>query len=590
MRSPLEILPSSMRRLGLLLPTLSLLALLQGCGGKEPASSAEKVAAGAQDTLVVAVTADAESFLPILAAGQIENMLADNLYQGLIQADFDCELKYRPGIAKSWEFLPDGRSVRFELDKDLKWSDGEPIVVEDVLFSFDLVADPEVGSPRIGALALLEEGARPKVEEDGRLTFTFKSPRLPSAMLFDLTVIPILPKHALVDQDRKALKASAFNKDPVTSGAWKLQTWERGARIVLAPNPYFKKIKSAANPLQRIVFVVQPDYATSLMELKAGKIDLLDGVQVHDADSIRKENPNVRLETQGWRVLDYLGWNEVDRAAYKKALGAAGEKGSVETSKLPRNPLFGDVATRRALARAIDTERLIRDVLSSREAARSFGQAAVGTYTPALCKLRDLGPKALSFDLAIARKELEDAGWKDLNGDGIVERGGRPLAFDLMLPSTNPRKKAVASILQSTLKQAGVDMRVDLVDTATFRSRQSQRDFDAIFGSWGTALAPEPATYWRSGPNREYNAVSYQNAAVDLLIDEAEAATNEEAALALHQRILQTVYEDQPYAFLYWYDNIVALDNRVEGASINQISPVFDLYSWSVPPERVKYK
>jgi peptide/nickel transport system substrate-binding protein len=590
---PLTLASRSLRRGSIAIALLWLFAGHAACdrtGGTVDGKPQEASIGAPSDAIVIAVPKDAESIIPNFGNGTIDDAVSEALFLPLLEADFDCGVKFRSGIAKSWSFSDDGTEVSMVLRDDLSWSDGTPVTAQDVAFSFDLVTDPVTASPRASYATDLRPDARPRVIGAYQVAFGFRSASDPAIMLSDLASVGIVPKHALQDENRERLRTSAFNRAPVVSGPFRLSSWEPGSRIVLVPNERWKDETGRGARLRQVVFEVSAEYGARLLGLLGGRFDHMVGLGVPDVDQISQAHPEIRLLRRGWRGLDFIAWNTVDPADWKAAVERSGDPSKVDRSKVAPNRLFGDAPTRLALGEAIDSDRMIADLLTSKTKGESYGRRAVGTFSPSICGLDDRTLQPLTHDAARARADLARAGWSDTDGDGILDRNGHRFSFKLVVPNSTPRRKDAATIAQSNLAEVGVDLQIEMVDHGTYVARATSRDFDAVLGGWNVALFPEPETYWASGPEHPYNLVSYQNPKVDAWIDELHNSRDPDHDQALFRDIQAEVYRDQPYAFLYWIDEIVAVNGRFHDVQVNLLSPTADLHRWWVPPDQVKYR
>jgi peptide/nickel transport system substrate-binding protein len=578
---------SSLPRLGIAL----LLSALVACGETAPAD-APPAAAGAtdqRDALVIASQSDAENLLYVVSQSASDSDIISNLNVGLVDEDFDCELQWKPAIATEWSWSEDGRVLSMTLRQDITWQDGTPVTAEDVAFTYDLVGDPLVASPRLASVERMLEGARPKIVDPTHIEWHFTEAYDRNTQMAHVG-LPLAPKHVLGSADRATLRGNDFTRSPLVNGRWKLAAWDRGQRIVLEPNEKWSGPADQAPKLKRVIFRVLPEYATRLVELEKGGIDLMQSIQVADADRLRQQHPEIKLHRRGWRSMDYVAWNGIDPADWKKQTEALKPGEKPDLARVKPHPIFADKGVRRALAKAIDVDKLINDLLTSKVSGESYGRPAIGTVTPALCQMVNEDVQRLPFDPAATRAELAGLGWKDTDGDAVVDKGGVPLRFTLITNSGNPRRADAAVIIQSLLKDVGVDMRIESVESNAFFERLRKKDYEAALSGWSAALFVDPTNVWHSGVEHEFNFTSYNNPAVDALIERGMAEPDPEKAALIWKEMQAVLYEDQPYAFLYWMDEIVGVHERFEDTKIDVLSPYRDLHEWWVPEEKVKYK
>jgi peptide/nickel transport system substrate-binding protein len=299
-----------------------------------------------------------------------------------------------------------------------------------------------------------------------------------------------------------------------------------------------------------------------MIELEKGTIDLMDGIEIADLARLKKERPEIRCIRRGYRAMDFIGWNR-------------------------KIDLFSSPKIRRALALAIDRDMLMRALLSS--GGEIYGKPCVGTITPELCKEYNSQIVPLPYDPAEARRLFEEEGWKDSDGDGVLENKGRKFEFRLITNTGNARREKASIIVQEQLKKAGVKVELSPLETQQFIQKQMQRDFEACLSGWGAGLVVDPSTFWHSGDQYKFNIVSYANPRVDELIDRGIREADSEKARGIWAELQRIIYEDQPYAFLYWREDYSAIHNRFRNVGTNILSVVNGVENWWVPANERKY-
>ena len=501
--------PQSLLTALLLSPLLACSGGGSGSGGGTPDGTATEGDGFPRDTLVVAYQSDADSLLSVVSQSASDGEIIDHINYPILDSDFDCEIKMQPALAKSWEWSEDGTILRMELRDDITWSDGTKVTAQDIAFTMDLVADPTVASPRIAYIEYMQPDARPKVIDDTHIEWHFTHAYDRTTQASHAAVLHPVPRHVLEGADRSTLRGHPFNTSPVIDGPWKLASWDRGEKIVLEPNENWTGPADEKPKLRRVIFRILPEYATRLIELETGKVDMMQAILVSDADRLAEEHPEIKLYRRGWRSMDYVAWNEIDTADYKARLAALGEGEKIDLDAVKRHPIFGDREMRRALAKAIDVDKLIKDLLTSDKTGEVYGRPAVGTITPELCSVHNDNIQRIGYDPTAARAAFEQLGWKDSDGDGILDKSGQPLRFTLMTNSGNKRRANASIIIQATLKEAGVDVQLETVESNTFFERLRKKDYEAALSGWSAGLFVDPSVIWHSGPEYEFNFISW---------------------------------------------------------------------------------
>lgn len=550
----------------------------------EPTGGAEDL----RDTLVVAMQADVSSLNPVTAQAASDHNIIDTMNRHLIRQGFDCGLTFEPDIAESWSFNEDSTELRIVMREDALWSDGVPVTARDVAFTMELVADDLVASPRRPYIERMVPDNRVEIINDHEVLFHFVGGYDRTTMLAHASDVKLLPEHVLRDADRATLRGHAFSREPVVNGPWRIERWEPNDRLVIEAVDDWWGPEEQKPRLRRVIFKVLPEYATRVMELENGSSDMTVSLQVSDADRIAREHPDIRIVRRGWRSTDYLAWNRFQPASYAEVLERMGPA-DMDWGQVEPHPLFADGEVRRALSLAIDVDKLIADLLTSPETGEVYGKRAVSTVSPEICAYHNSEIEPLPHDPDEARRILAAQGWTDSDGDGVLDKDGRPFAFTLLTNSGNPRRAKAAIIVQANLADVGIEVNIEKLESNTFFSRLRKKDFEVALSGWSAATFVDMSSLWHSGHQNAQNYTSYADPTVDALIEEALSTPDPGATQALWKEVQARVYADQPYTFLYWRDEIVGVDSRFEDAKVDFLYPYRDLETWTVPPDKVKY-
>jgi peptide/nickel transport system substrate-binding protein len=551
-----------MIRRGVLLALLAPLAfaaagLAPACGaGGENGAGAEAQSPTPGGTLVLLYSQAPSTLNPIVASLASEFDLLANLFPRLTVSEFrDCALTYDPCLAQSWERSADGLSLTYRLRRDFAWHDGTPVTAQDVAFSYELYGDPRTAATRADAVRRI----RLPVEAPDSWTarFHFTEPYDLHSQLAH-TGLNIVPEHCLEKADRERLRGDPFGRAPVGAGPFRFERWDPGRELVLARS---EKPGCRSVPLlEKVVVREIPEYTTRLLELKAGRADMMDQIYERDVEGLL-ETGEFTIARRGLRALEFIAWNN-------------------------RHPLFADREVRRALTLAIDRERLMKTFFTA--GGTTYARAAIGTVSPETCRALADDVLPLPFDPAAAREALEKAGWKDADGDGVREKEGRRFEFTLLTNSPNDRRKRIQVLVQEMLRNVGIAVELrDLADNLV-NSKLQARDYEAAIWGLSAGLWIDLSDQWRSGEGHAYNFSNYANPAVDAAIDRALAAPDPESANAAWKEVQRLVYADQPYTFLYWMDRLVPVRLRFRDVGTDVLSLLSHLERWWVFPGEIR--
>ena len=238
---------------------------------------------------------------------------------------------------------------------------------------------------------------------------------------------------------------------------------------------------------------------------------------------------------------------------------------------------------RKALSLAIDRGRMIETLLLG------YGTPAIGPIPPALWNHhRQLA--ADPFDPAEARRLLAVAGWRDTDGDGVLDRNGVPFRFEILTKQGDPVRESGSVILRENLRDVGVEVTILAMELAAGLGRLRAGQFDTYYGRLNANLHGDPSGYVKSTAVGEFNSGRYANAEVDSLLAVALGTQDREAALPVWLEIQETLAGDPPAAYLFYPENLVGIGQRLRNVRPHLLSPINNLSAWWIAPPDRKYK
>jgi len=497
-------------------------------------------------TLVLSVPGILESFNPLLTQNQ-------KILRGPIFArgwEFDPHRQEgRPGLCSSFIRAEDGLSYIFTLREGLRWSDGEPLNVDDYLFNYALVIDPKLP---IGFKDLFrqknsqgQEGF-PKLEKIDDLNMRFSLLQADPLFHFALGSLTILPKHKWSEAYKKGqlLKRMGSDTPPeglVSSGPFRVKELPSQDRIVLERNPYYWKLDTEGQRLpylDRLIFMVVPDFNTAYLKFQDGETDLLE-VRPAQYKALLQSQERFKIVDMGASFnTHYLMFNLDERQ---------GPNGPfVDPIKLSwfKNRLF-----RQAISYAIDREEIVRSAL------RGLGEPLWAFFSPANRKWHNPKVRRYPYDLDQARALLKKAGFSLQRGQ-LYDRKGHPVQFSLMSNSENATRIKMLGIIQADLQRLGIQTELQPISfSGLLESLQRGRDFEVLLLGWGSGVPPDPAQdknvllssgsahYWRP---KQHTALSAWEARIDTLIYQSTALFDYPARKLLVDEIQMILAEELP--------------------------------------------
>lgn len=540
------------------LPTMAGLAALPiavAACGVEPTCEGEWCG-----TMVIVAAAEADVLLPPISGQDVGIEIGDQLFWKL--ADLGPDLRtagadgFVPRLAEAWEF-EDSLTLRFTLHPEARWHDGAPVTAADVAFTFDVYRDTlvaSVGAPRLRYVA--------SVTARDERTVVFRFTETYAEQFFDATYhMRILPRHLLDTIPRSELTSHPFGRAPIGNGPFRFVRWTPGESIEIAGDSTFFRGRPG---LRRVIWRFVGDPSVAVTQLLAGEADAMAFVAGRENIERITAAEHLRIAEYPSSVYAYLQFNLREPGAPDRP-----------------HPLFANRSVRRAISMAVDAEAMVRAVFGDR------ASVPPGPVYGALWIWDDELPR-LSFDSARARRMLAEAGWRDSDGDGTLDRGGAPLAFDILVPTSSAPRVQSAQIIQDQLRRVGIDMRITELEFNAFGARGRAGEFDVFFGAYGGD--PSPGTIgevWSSdaiGTGSNYGR--YRNTVVDRLIHEAGRAPDAETAGARWREIVTTLVEDAPAVWAYTPRMTSGLHRRLENVTLRPDRWLAELWQWRVPPER----
>jgi len=286
--------------------------------------------------------------------------------------------------------------------------------------------------------------------------------------------------------------------------------------------------------------------------LKKGEVDMLESVP---ADQLADVEANQLIDLYRFpsRRINFVAWNLA-------------------------NPLFENPVVREALARSVNRKEII-DALWA-----GFARECKGPVSPLLWAY-DRSIRPIRFDPTEATRMFRTRGWRDSDGDGVLDKDGKPLAFDIIV-NNNQLRIDVVTMVAAHLRRVGVKATIRVLEFSTYGDRLMKGNYEAAFVGIKNSTKMDITAYWHSSaaPPNGFNVFSYSNEDVDKWIDEAKVQLDVSRAERLWSKVQSKIYEDQPVMFLAVPDEVVALHARFCNVQPNALSFPVNLRGWRVEP------
>ncbi|MBW7454922.1 peptide-binding protein [Paenibacillus sepulcri] len=494
-----------------------------------PADSAETPGAPVEGgTLTISTFSDIVSINPLYindtSSGDIETLIFAKLYD----LDRNANLAVEPWSlgAELPKISEDGKTYTVKLKTTAKWSDGQPITADDIVYTYDTLRNPEAASPGISMYDKIESVT--KIDDQ---TVDIKLKQVYAPFQFSL-FISILPAHILKDVPLKDLKTNPYGVDPaktVTSGPWKWTEWKQGQYITLEANPDYWGEKKPH--IAKIIYKIYADQNTEVQALIKGDVQMTQAVPVTQIDAV-KEHDNLSIILEPGPTYEYVSFNFKDENFPDNYSPFKGQK------------------TRQAIAYAINRQGMVDNVL------KGSGGLMNSPFLPG--SWADPGDEAVNYtyDAEKAKSLLAEDGWA-AGKDGILEKDGHRFSFELQYNAGNSRREQVAAVIQQNLKDVGIEVKPKGIDFATWIDQNvTPGKFPAVLLSWSLSNPdPDAESIFSSKyfPPAGQNSGWYKNEKLDELWVKGQLTVDQAERTSIYHEIGKEISTDLPYVFLYQY-------------------------------------
>ncbi len=478
-------------------------------------------------------------FHPLYLSLGIEKEIAGLIYgHGLLRQDESGNLL--GGLAVMPTEHGDGLVWVFQLRPDVRFHDGEALTADDIVFTYELYKQSRRYDPIFHRYFRNIE--RVEKHDPWTVAFVMKAPI--TSFPIALATMPIVPRH----QFQKRPFADAIQAPPaprpIGLGPFKLEQRSAQNAVVLSAN---RQWHHGWPNLERIVYKF---YTTSEELTAAFVLQEVDVVELDRAISfheVKRARPDARIQavTPAHRSFEAIFYNQA-------------------------RPLFNDNIVRRAMTQAIDRERVVSQVMTP-----GSGRLA---HSPVTDEFWAFGRvDRVDYNPAEALKLLRRQGWRDSNGDGILNRAGKEFMFELLFQKGSITSEKLVRIVKLNLNNIGVGVKPTPVELKELVQRMRIGAYDAAIFNQSFASTPDDfyAVFHSESISLGFNMLRYRNRQIDRNISFLYGITERARALPIYQQLQLLLSRDQPCTFLYFVERqYIASDPRfqnlgVPGASLN---------------------
>lgn len=492
---------------------------------------------GSGKPFVIALDGPFSNLDPIGSATVTANdeRLRTLLFNSLVKKNDQFE--YIGELAKEINTSEDGSTVTFVLNDNVKFHDGKQLTSADVKYTFDKLFATN-GAKASAFFDTVGEEKKPhilSIETPDEKTVNVKlaRPALKNQLLSNL--VPV----AIIEENSEVGTQASNTKPPVGTGPYKFVSFDTVQNIVEVEK--FSDYFEGAPNIDKIQIKGIPDASALQAELKSQIVDLAPGVINLSPDTFKnlEQDPNLKVEKFSGSNIQYIGFN---------------------TEVAP----LDNVKVRQAIAYAIDKNKIINDLL--------LGQAKIAySILPEESWAYSAGTK-YDYDPAKAKQLLDEAGFKDTNGDGKREMP----KISFKVSSGNQAVNQYTQMIQSQLLEVGIPVEIDSVEFRTMLSQLQNGQYQMTTGRWvggnqdpiflkDLFASSEIPNEKRASRNRS----RYSNQKVDELLNQAVNETDREKAKQLYVQAQEIISNEVPMLPLWYPANMVVANKRVENIKMN---------------------
>lgn len=495
-------------------------------------------------TYVEGVASVPQYLNPVIASTDVDEDVARLAFSGLTR--FDQTGAIVPDLAAAFRTESDGKVWTFDIRDDATWQDGKPVTADDVVYTVKLLQDRGY----VGQYSDAFRGVSVEKVAERTVRFTLPDVYGPFA---DSTTVPLLPAHLLGNVPYAELPRNPFNTRPIGTGPFRVSEVDNRQVTLTRSESFYRTRPVRTRPyLDKVVLRFYPSPSEALLALARGEIDGVAGLSSQDAERARalKNVVLYSLPTDNFVAL-FLNVR-------------------------PEKAAFRDKAVRQAIANAIDRGKVLQVAVDGRGTlADEFVPPSSWAYVKDVIKY--------PYSADAARTLLDNADWKDHDGDGIRDKGGQKLAFTITTSDELARQLA-ANQIRNDLNAIGMKVDVktmpfgELVDSAA-----RQRNFDALLVEIAVAGDPDPYSFFHSTEVNDpgHNFSGFSTLPIDKNLEAARRTFDEAARRELYAPVFQIIANEVPVVYLYFSDYLYAQSRTVQGLRIAPLSDPRERF-WNV--------
>lgn len=536
---------------------------------------------------------DPDGMNPLTATAANSLYIHNNIYSKLLVYDPQT-LELTPQLAVSRPEVTTlkegpfagGMSLTYEIHPEAVWDNGTPVTAADYVFTVKAIKNPKVNCAQIRPYLEFLDAVEIDPENNKRFTVFTKEryfraeessgqePSIlpeyhydPEGLMQSITIEQLndpeqaeaMLKNEQIIRFAEAFNAPKFNRDPAAiegCGPYKLVEWSTAQRLVLERKKDWWGDKIKDNKMlkaypPRIIYKIIPDMTAAVTNAKDGAIDVIRTIPPTKFSELKDDanfSSTFDLSTPDQFAYHYIGFNT-------------------------KRPALRDKRVRRAIAHLINKDEMIESI---------FEGMAIKTNGPINPKKpyynKDL--QEIVYDIEQAKALLDEAGWKDVDGDNVrdktIEGKQVSLSLEYKYNQGNLVRKSIGQLLKDEAKRVGIEITMTPVDFATLLDDADKRKFDMVALAWvKTPGLDDMKQTWHTDSDREggSNRAGFGNAEADKIIDEIRVTLDQDRRMELYKRVQEIIHDEQPYVFLFVPSELIATHNRFDGTETSPMRP-----------------
>lgn len=520
------------------------------------------------------------------------------IYEGLIGINgMTGELE--PALAESWEVSEDQKTITFTLREGLRWSDGEPLTIDDVLFTYnDIYFNEAIPTDTRDILRVGVDRVLPTVEQVGDRQIQVSVPT-PFAPLLRNMGLYILPKHALeeavntldAEGNSRFIAMWGTDTDPqeiVCNGAYTLESYVTNQRVVFRRNPYYWRQDESGNQqpyIERFVWKVVENKDTQLLKFRSGDLDVSEPMRPEDFPLLKKEEKRGNFNV-------YVGGPRPGTVFLAFNLNTAQRDGQPLVDPI-KSRWFNSVEFRQAVAYGIDRQTMVDTVYRGLGAPINSHISSQSPYY----LLPEEGLPVYDYNPDKAKQLLLEAGFRYNDNDELLDWEGNRVRFTLITNSENTIRTALAVRIQQDLTKLGIQVDfTPIAFTLLVDKLGNTLDWDAhILGFTGGVEPNSGSNIWQpDGGLHTFNQnkpdlVDWQASEweeeIGQLYIQAAAELDDAKRKVLYGKAQVIVQENLPFIQLVNELSMSAVRNTIQPIQYSDLGgALWNLYELNVTP------